>query len=89
MCFPELPRHCWIPHFKPEELQIQRSQGFLNLSKAGFTVEEQLKAIRPSLLLATAGQLELGQAASTTGRRRRHGPQSLRAGHPLPSGRRF
>lgn len=42
------------------------AQGFLNLAKAGFTIEQQLKAIRPSLLLATAGQLELGQAASTT-----------------------
>lgn len=43
------------------------AQGFLELSKAGFSVDQQLRAIRPSLLLATAGQLELGEAARTMG----------------------
>ncbi|MBW7997528.1 MAG: phage tail tape measure protein [Candidatus Glassbacteria bacterium] len=41
------------------------AQGFLQLSKAGFTVDQQLKAIRPSLLLATAGQLDLANASGT------------------------
>lgn len=50
---------------KTEHSSVAAAQGFYELSKAGFTVNEQLKAIRPSLLLATAGQLELGTATRT------------------------
>lgn len=43
----------------------QAAEGLLFLARAGFTAEEQLAAIGPTLDLATAGGIELGTAADT------------------------
>lgn len=41
----------------------ESAQGFVKLAQAGLTVDQSLKAIRPSLNLAAAGQLSLAQAS--------------------------
>jgi len=44
----------------------QAAEGLLELSRAGFEVEESIAAIGSTLDLATAAQLELGQASAIT-----------------------